>query len=237
MLFSQILNVLGIIGAVLLVFSKRIPRVPRLVGLFGLSGGLFLILMRLSGTLAVFYNSERALIQVLGVFSITFCWVLESIANRWQRRVSAVLWVTALFLSAFMVNTTGLIGAALGGGTATNLANSGEDYERYYRTAQELAAATWLGSHVRSGQLVYADRYAELTLEALTTLGTSVNQDVTPLTINKNAWVYASSANVVDGRGRAAFGNDLITYTFPALFLDQNFDIVYSDGASEVFHR
>jgi uncharacterized membrane protein len=173
------------------------------------------------------------------VFSITFCWILERIATRWSSKKNAVLWFNALLLAAFIINQAGLLGAVIGGGTPTNLANSGEDYERFFRTAQEVAAATWLGSEVRSGQLVYADTYAQLPLDAMTpSLGLSANENVTPLTIDQNSWVFASTANIVDRRARVDFDNNyLVTYAFPAKFLDRNFNIVYSDGASEVFHR
>lgn len=237
LMFQQLLNILGIIGAILMACARRIRWPARVVGFLGLGAALFLIIMRLSGTLAVLYNSERALVQALGVFSITFCWVLERIARRWEGKRNAVLCLTALFLGAFVVNTSGLLGAMLGGGTATNLANGGEDYERFSRTTQEISAASWLGSEVNSGHLVYADRYAQLPLDAVTTWGASANEDVTPLTIDQNAWVYASTANIVDGRTRVDFNNYLATYAFPEEFLEQNFDLVYSDGASEVFHR
>lgn len=237
LLFQQILNILGTIGAVLIVWRRKSPRVDRLIGLLGLGTALFLILMRMSGTINTFYNSERALIQGLGVFSVTFCWMLQRIASRWGSRGNAVLWFNVLFLGAFLINTTGILGAVLGGGTATNLANSGEDYERFAKSAQEVAAASWLGSEVRPGQLVYADRYAQLPLGAVTSLGSSPNENVTPLTIDQNAWVYASTSNIVDGRARVEFDGYLVTYAFPVKFLDNNFDIVYSDGASEVFHR
>jgi hypothetical protein len=236
-LFSQLLNLVGAIGALILVLRRKAPRATRIVGFLSLGSTLFLVLIRLSGTISTFYNAERALMQALGVFATTFCWVLERITNRRPSTKNALLWLTALFLGGFMVNASGLIGAVLGGGTATNLANSGEDYERFYRTAQEVAAAIWLGSEARPGQLVYADRYAELSLAAMTELGPTVIQDVTPLTINQHAWVYASTSNIVDGRARVVFGNYSIYYTFPVQFLDQNFDIVYSDGTSEVFHR
>jgi hypothetical protein len=139
---------------------------------------------------------------------------------------------------AFTVNSTSLLQAILGGSVQSNLANSGEDYERFARTPQELAAASWLGTQVRPGQEpIYADRYAQLPLAAVTDLGGSLIQDVTPLTINQNAWIYASSADVIDGRGRVAFNNYLVTYAFPAEFLNQNFNLVFSDGGSEVFNR
>jgi hypothetical protein len=71
----------------------------------------------------------------------------------------------------------------------------------------------------------------------MTGLGTSVIQDITPLTIHQHAWVYASTSNIVEGHARVEFGSYAVSYSFPIQFLDQNFDIVYSDGASEVFHR
>ena len=88
-----------------------------------------------------------------------------------------------------------------------------------------------------AGQLVYADRYAQLPLDAVAGINRGVLGDVTPLTISQHAWVYASRANVVDGRGRALFDDHTVTYVFPARFLDANYDLVYTDGSSEVFHR
>ena len=102
-------------------------------------------------------------------------------------------------------------------------------------TASELASAQWLGNAVAPGQLVYADRYAQLPVVAMT--GITPLVDVTPLTLNQQAWVYASVSNVIDGRARALFNENSVTYVFPADFLDANYDIVYTDGSSEVFHR
>jgi hypothetical protein len=62
--------------------------------------------------------------------------------------------------------------------------------------------------------------------------------DVTPLTINQHAWIYADRSNVIDGRARALFDNqNTVIYIFSADFLNANYDLVYSDGSSEVFHR
>lgn len=236
-LFQQVLNILGVIGAALLAFGRKVRRMDRLIGVLGLGAALFLIVMRLSGTFALAYNTQRAVIQSTDVFAITFCWPLQKIAGRWRNKRNTVFLVTSVLLAAYTANTTGILGAVLGGGTATNLANSGEDYERFSKSAQEIAAATWLGSEVRPGELVYADRYANLSVAAVTNLGKLTNPNVTPLTINRKSWVYAGTANIVDGRARAYYNNDFVRYAFPIQFLDDNFNIVYSDGASEVFHR
>lgn len=239
---QQLLNLLGAVGSFFLAFRRRSPFVARAVGFLGLGATVLLALVRLSGTFSTFYNSERALLQSLGVFSIACCWILQNLEQRLdrerRRRIGPLLMLTAVTVAAFMINSTSLLGAILGGSVQSNLASSGEDYERFVRTPQELAAASWLGTQVRPGQEpIYADRYAQLPLIAMTDLGGSLIQDVTPLTINQNAWVYASTANVVDGRARVFYKNYLVTYVFPSDFLNQNFNLVYSDGASEVFNR
>jgi uncharacterized membrane protein len=234
---QELLNFLGAIGAVIMILRRNVSVVTRQIGLIGLATVVFLAVVRLSGTLAAFYNNERALLQALGVFSIAFCWALQGLANLRVRGRAVVLIAGAALLAAFIINTSGLSDAILGGGTETNLSNSGEDFERFFMTTPELASADWVSNEVRQGQLVYADEYAQLPLVAVTGISQGVIADVTPLTINQSAWIYADRTNIVDKRGRAVFDNDRVTYTYPVGFLNANFDVVYTNGTSEVFHR
>jgi len=234
---QQLVYLLGTIGALLMVVWRRTPVLARQVGVLALATVFLLALIRLSGTLADTYNQERALLQSTAVLAIALFWLVQRLAGqgRWRRAVAAVL--AAGGLTMMFLTTSGLSGVLFGGGTATNLANSGEDFERYYTTAPELASARWLGRSVQPGQLVYADRYAQLPLDAVAGINRGLVGDVTPQTISQHAWVYAGRANVVDGRGRALFGDHTVTYVFPASFLARNYNVVYTDGSSEVFHR
>lgn len=231
---QQLEYLLAAIGALMLVLGRRVPTVARQVGLIALATLLLLVVTRLSGTVAAAYNGERAVLQAMVVLVIALCWPLDARPGRWHAAVVAA--VTAS-LALIFSSSSGLVGAALGGGTATNLSNSGEDYERFYMTTPELASARWLGTVVRPGQLVYADRYAQLPLIAETGISNGLMLDVTPMTLDQHAWVYASTTNVVDGRGRAQFNGDDVVYVFPAKFLDGNYNLVYTNGSSEVFHR
>jgi uncharacterized membrane protein len=226
------------IGAIAMVLRRRASRLARHIGLLAISAILFLITIRLSGTLAETYNQERALLQAMVVLAIPLCWCLQRLAHRAQRWQACVLSVAAASLAVLFIGTSGLLGTIFGGSTTTNLASSGEDFERFYMTTPELASAQWLGQTVRPGQLVYADRYAQLPLIAMTGITRGLYNDVTPLTINQHAWIYANRSNVIDGRARALFDNqNTVIYTFSADFLNANYDLVYSDGSSEVFHR
>jgi uncharacterized membrane protein len=235
---EQLVNLIGAIGALLMMLRRGVPLVARQIGLVGVATLVFLIAIRLSSTLASAYNQERALVQALAILAVTLCWCMEGVAGRGPRRQLAVLAVAAGSLAVLFISSSGLMGAALGGGTAVNLASSGEDFERYYMTVPELASASWLGRSVQPGQLVYADRYAELRLFAMTAISRSqLISDVTPLSINQRAWVYASQANTVDGRARALWDGRAVIYEFPSAFLNKYFNVVYTNGSSEVFQR
>ena len=129
-------------------------------------------MIKLSGTLAVFYGWDRALLQALVVLAISLCWSMQCLAEWRAKRQASILAIAAASLTVIFICASGLADVAVGGGTLNggtplNLANSGEDFNRYYVTASELASARWLGEAAQPGQFVYADRYAQLRLFAM----------------------------------------------------------------------
>jgi hypothetical protein len=234
LIIEQLANVLAALGALLMVLRRGTSVIARQVGLLALVTTLLLTVLRFSGTLAVAYGQERAQLQGLMLLAIALCWVMERFGGARQARVIAI--VTAC-LAVVFVNTSYLVGAALGGGTSANLANSGVAFEYFYTTTPEFAAAQWLGKSVLPGQLVYADEYGQLPLVAVTGIQRGLIVDLTPRTLNQHAWVYASRTNVLNGRAFAFYNEHIASYVFPADFLRANYDLVYTDGSSEVFHR
>jgi hypothetical protein len=61
--------------------------------------------------------------------------------------------------------------------------------------------------------------------------------DVPPLKLNQHAWVYASRTNVIDQTAEVPFDSSLVTYRSPGRFLNADYDLVYTNGSSEVFYR
>jgi hypothetical protein len=201
-------------------------------------GALFeLALIRVSGTVATAYNQDRAIVQGFAVLGMAMAWSLQQLSGRLWRWERIFIAAAALALSIIYVHTSGLTGALLGGGTQANLANSGEDAERYVVTVPEIAAAQWLVQQANSpGDFIYADRYGTLRLLAEHVSDQGLLTDVTPETIDHNAWVYASNANIVNGRARQYFDKRLVTYGYPIKFLESKFGVMYTNGTSEVFH-
>jgi len=234
---EQLGEILAVAGAAFMALRRSTPVPARQAALLSLGALLALSLLKFSGTAAQAYNPERAFVQAYGVLGIAMAWSLQYASSRLQRWARLVTGAAAVALLILFVQMSGVADGILGGSVGTNLSSGGEDAERFDTSAAEVAAAQWLGHQVRPGQLVYADRYAELRLSAETSIRNGVLNDVTPQTIDASAWVYASTANVVDGRARVIFDNHTVTYAFPAGFLNSNFSVVYTDGSAEVYHR
>jgi uncharacterized membrane protein len=235
---AQLANVLAAIGAIALALRRRSTRLARQLGFLALAMLLVLAFLRLSGTAAKDYNQERAFVQSMVPLSVAMAWVLELTGQRVRRIRRGLGAIVACCLGVVFLVNVGVSGVALGSGAATNLATHGEDYERFYVTPPELSAANWLTRAPRAG-FIYADRYGELRILAATGSADGLLADVTPLTLDQHAWVYASSTNVVTGhaRGGTSSDNRYAIYAWPARFLDDNYDTVYTNGVSRVYHR
>lgn len=237
LLIQQFLNVLAGIGALILALQRKAPPFVRQIGLLGLAGMVILTLARVSGTIAQEYNPQRAFLQMLIVLAVGICWIFQRLGKRWKAARPAILAVGAVSFGLYFAGTSGIAGVAFGGGTPANLANSGDDYQEFVKSTPDIVAAAWVNQTVPPNQLIYADNYAELVLNTVAGNRSGVFDAIAPKTLDQHAWVYATSINLNDNIVRALSGNNSSSYQFPALFLTSNYDLVYTNGSSEVFHR
>ncbi len=237
LLITQLMNLLAGIGALILALHRKAPVLVRQVGLIGLGAMVILVLTRFSNTIAQQYNPERAFLQMMIVLAIAVCWPLQRLAAKWKRTGSAVVVVCAFSLAALLFGSSSLSDVAFGGGTTSNLANNFTDYQDFVVTAPETAAASWVVKEAPTSQWIYADTYAQLQLNAVAKVRPSILGDIVPQVLDQHAWVYANRTNVIDGIARFNNGNYVATYAFPTLFLDSNYNLVYTNGTSKVYHR
>jgi uncharacterized membrane protein len=238
LLVQQLLNVLAGIGALALALQRKAPPIARQIGLLGLAGMVILTLARISGTIAQEYNPQRAFLQMMVVLAVGICWMFQRLGRRWKWTRPVILVGSALSFALFFAGTSGsgIADVAFGGGTAANLANSGDDYQEFVKTTPDLAAAAWVNQAAPQNQLIYADNYGELLMDTVAADRSGIFDAIAPETLDQDAWVYATSANLSDNVVRALTGNISASYAFPNSFLESNFDLVYTNGSSEVFH-
>jgi uncharacterized membrane protein len=237
LLVQQAINLLAGITALALAFRKKMPAVARQIALMSLAGMVMLILVRISGTIAQAYNPQRAFMQCLIVLAIPISWIFQWLGAKLKWTRPWILIVCSGSLGVFLIGITGFGGAFLGGGTASNLANRYIDYQRFVANTQDLVAGSWVLREASPDQVIETDRYGELRLVAMVGQRQGILGDITPETTDQHAWVYATSTNIIDNVVQSETENYAVSYEFPKLFLESNFNLVYTNGTSEVFHR
>jgi uncharacterized membrane protein len=235
---SQLVNILGVCGTVLLCVAARKQRDPRLfrIATLGIAVVALLAFTRLSGVTARAYNQERMLVQALIVLAVPLGFVASRPLRRGPRLVrNAGLVVTGGALAVLAATSSGMASIAFGGAPGANLYASGEEFERFSFHPPEVAAARWLGAATPPEAQVVADRYGQLRLIAYTNVSHGLIDDLTPATIDRSAFVYASESNVVDGRARGSVDRGVTDFEFPGAFLRATKGIVYTNSYSEVY--
>lgn len=193
----------------------------------------FVGIMRVSGVAAEAYNQERAQIHAAVVLSVGLATVLAWSLARWR---AFTLVAVATGLLVVFLSSSGLAAVIGGGDAPANLVNRGDAEERFALTDSEVATAQWLAANREPDSIVYTDRYGKLRIWAATSIGgNSVIDVLTPKTLDQNAYVFASEANVSDGRARGAIGADYAVYRFPGAFLDAAKDTVYSTRSTRIY--
>jgi uncharacterized membrane protein len=236
---GQLILVFGTLGAVAMSLRRRSPEFVRKIGVLALSTVVLLAVIRFSGTVAVAYNQTRALLQSLILLAIPAAWLAEHGVDRlrrrrgrWPARVAAG--GMAIAVSLVFAYQSGVSALLSGGPTSLNLSQRGEDFERLYMTRAELTAAAWASAESEN-QLLYADRYGQLRLSLST--GRVAFTDLTPPTIDRDAWIYGTRTNIILGRARGQIANTAALYRWPSAFLDSYFNSVYANNDSRVYHR
>jgi uncharacterized membrane protein len=182
---------------------------------------------------AKFYNITRMNEHMLLLAALpavaAAAWLFDRSFTALRKPVIAGALVASFLIAA------GLVTQLAGGTPTANLNNYGSDYQRFYATDTDMAAARWLAAERSQGETVFADRYATLRLTSLTDVKQGFFGDVTPETISTGAYVYADHTNIVDDTAIANYNGKTILYQFPRYFLATHKDLLYSNGQAEIY--
>jgi uncharacterized membrane protein len=190
--------------------------------------------LRFSSTLATFYNPERAAVIAAILLAVPIAMFLDELTDRISR-VSLVVGV--FFVALLAVWATGLGTLFFGGQAPGSLVARGENVERFTISTPDLATATWLRNNLNSTDLVQSDRYGQLVL--LSEVGRyHLVAEIVPPEVNHTSYIYLSTANLIDGRSHfsADDGRYISVYQSNIPFFNRHFNIVYSTGATRVYH-
>lgn len=188
-------------------------------------------------SLTKFYNFERLVLQSLIILAFPIILGMNLIFQfLFNKRENKALIASLIVILLLFVSTSGLANQFFGGNAYLQLNNFGEFYDRYYFHDSEKKSLLWLSNNYDNTRFVYADNYAYLKFLPFSTITKNVMLDIIPPVIDKNAYVYSSFSNTNNGIA-TSFNKSLleISYNYPNEFLDNNKNVIYSNGDSIIF--
>ncbi len=211
--------------------------------LVGLSVAGLLIggFLRFSGTLAAYYSPERAAIITAILLAVPTTMLLDdlasSLAHVGARFAQAAQVASVTFVAILVVWATGLGTLMFGGQPPGAITVNGVNVEEFTVSTPELATAAWLQTNVLYPNIVQTDLYGQLVL--LSEPGTYDElPEIIPPEVDHRAYIYLSTVNLKDGLSQADAenGNVYTVYRSTVGFFDKNFFVVYSTGATRIYH-
>lgn len=214
----------------LLVMYFRKDEIPRDYMVICTASVFVIVVMTFHPYFGLQYNLSRFYLQLLFFLSlpaILLAFFLFFPLKKWTTVFVGVLIFTQyIYLS-------GLMYQLFGGEARMYLNNFGADYDKFYMHEQEVASGQWLKKYIGKKGTLFMDREANLRLFRIINRG--FNYNTLPALIYQDAYVYASYANIVSNRTRIHTTGAIIEFTFPRQFLEENKDVVYSNGKSKIY--
>jgi uncharacterized membrane protein len=239
--YAKLLQVFVAIGIIYMLFKKKFNHSlePEFF-LLGIASIVFVILQVVLPDLSQAYGLLRAFQQSLMVLGLLLVVGTFALASGFRNKFILYA-LPSLIAVGFFLSSTGVISQILGGYQAQLfLNNSGQYYDVYYTHKQELAGISWLNNvtqEVKYGAnthaLMQTDEFTSAKLAGYTSLPTVA--DVYPGVIQKDSYVFLGYTNVTKGQASIFYNGDLITYSYPIKLLNQEKNLIYSNGGTEIY--
>lgn len=226
----QIFIIIGILGLIYHIKDLKLIDVEYII--LCIAGLFFLLLLTVLPQLSIGYGLLRAFQQMLFLLAlpaIIGCLVIFSfLKDKWSDLF--VILITLFFfllLSGFIPQFLGSYPPQL------VLNNEGVYYDAYYIHSSEVKAANWLTTNRNKNYPIQADWFAGVKLFTLVHLGSS--NDILPQLIRRDSYMFLDYSNDVNNKWMVFFKGNIFAYTFPISFLNQNKDLIYNNGTTEIF--
>lgn len=237
---AKVLQILMVIGFGALWVSAAHLKRPLDTEWVALMSGSILMLVVITAlpVLSAEYGLLRAFQQSL--LFVGLCIVLGNLALLKKAGERVALMCTAAFTILFMISSTGLVTQALGGYDAQlHLNNAGASYDLYYMHRGDILATEWLLREMQvKGIHAYQSGLAVNVLPLLPrdlTDGVEVLRSIYPGLVRTQSYVLVGPMMLTDGRGTLIYNGDVLTYVYPRAFLDENKNLLYTNGSSAVY--
>jgi uncharacterized membrane protein len=230
------IKVFIIVGVFYLLFTQFKKRKMDIGYMLMILGCAFLVgVMLFVPFVSIAYNLERLYQQALVFLSLPAVLGGLVLFKFFKKENMKIILMTIIFIWYFLPYS-GFTSQLFGGEPVIQLNNFGEAYDRFYTHESEVKSSKWLSNNYDNNFLIYADGYSRLRLLSFSNINIHiVVKDMLPSTMDRKAYVYSSYVNTIENRTFSYYGLKVMGYNFPTEFLNQNKNLIYNNGSSEVF--
>ncbi len=233
---SRFLELSILIGILyLLFFQEKKQKIEAEYVIMSL-GSIFLLgIIIIVPFISIVYNLERLFQQTLMLLALPAVLGVLFVLKFLKNKKAIFILIAAIFIW-FFLSSSGFTSQLVGGGPQMNLNNFGQEHDKFYTYEPEVRSLEWLSKYNNQKDFIYLDRYTNLKAFYFPGINKmNILEDILPSTIDKNAYVYSSYVNTIDERAFISYKEMVMSYNFPAEFLNNNKGKIYSNGSSEIF--
>jgi hypothetical protein len=182
--------------------------------------------------LSVDYGLLRLFQQSLVVLAPAVLLALTGAARVFGRRTAAA--VSAFAVTGCLLSTSGLAPQMIGGyQPQLNLNNAGGYYQAYYTSADDLAVARWVDSHLAPAALLSADSADYRTLRSITRLYPL--EGVAPAMVPAQAYLEVDDVGPDRAQAVAIVRDRILTYEFRLDCVTAGRPLLYAAGPHRIY--
>ncbi len=227
-LTADCFQIFVLVGLLIILFSQSRKTFDQQYLFLCFCSIFLLALITVLPELSVEYGVLRMFQQFLFLLSLPMVLCLRSMFFfvKEQKRIM----FTGIIIAIFFLNLTGFLSHLTGDYyPQMTLDNAGLYYDAYYVTDSDTKAIAWLSQHDVNDDPVVTDLSGVSKLH--TYGGIDATEDNFPALVRKNEYVYLDlTSNTV-----FTINSDLLIYNSDKKFLDDNKDLIYSNGTNNVY--
>jgi uncharacterized membrane protein len=238
--YAKILQVLLLIGLIGLGigygFKKQVLRgIPVEFIALSIGGIIILVGQTVLPASAIDYGLLRLFQQNLIFLAVPIFLGLLTLASLVTRNHKKQLVICVVVLLFFFSVLSGLLTQITGGARPLlALNNNGLYYDSYYTHAQEVYSAEWLSQNDPQHLPIQAAHFSDIKMLAYGRIASYI--ELLPETTKKDSYVYLNYDNVKTSNILEIINGYVVYYHFPMQFLNNNKNLIYNNGGSEIYH-
>ena len=181
------------------------------------------------------YDLLRATQQFLIILAFTTLFAISTLFDFIKKPQFSPIVCCVVIVSYFVINTFSITQLVGKGNPPYLLNNFGAGYERSIVFDTEIASAKWLENNKKDYLMTQSDADSQSRIFMATLTNFTILPNILPGALYKAGYVYLNDLNVTQDVLNTNYNGNALRFTIPSAFIDENKNLIYSNGSSKIY--